>query len=78
LLSGADPAAVRRLDNWVKPRFPLTGGDLIALGLPPGPVVARTLQAVERDWVEGGFAEGEAAALSLARRHVDQALRSSQ
>jgi poly(A) polymerase len=78
LLCGTDPAAVRRLDGWAKPRFPLTGGDLIALGLPPGPVVARTLQAVEREWVEGGFVEGEAAALSLARRHVDQALRSSQ
>src|SRR3546814_4039746 len=51
-----DPAT--RLDilrEWQRPHFPLTGGDLIAMGLRPGPVVAKTLQAIERQWIEDGL-----------------------
>jgi poly(A) polymerase len=56
----------------------VSGGDLIAMGLEPGPVVAATLQAIERDWAASGFMTDSAAVRALARRHVDQALRSSQ
>jgi len=45
------------------------------MGLAPGPVVARTLQAIEREWAEAGFPPGGAAQRAIARRHVDQALR---
>ncbi len=80
LLDGGDRLPVEeigRLSRWSRPRFPLTGGDLIAMGLEPGPIVARTLQAIEREWIESGFpAEDEAR--RLARAHVDQALRDSQ
>ena len=61
-----------------RPRFTLGGGDLIAMGLSPGPVVARTLQAIERDWIERGFPSGDEEMRALARAHVDQALRASQ
>ncbi|WP_454885307.1 CCA tRNA nucleotidyltransferase [Sphingomonas oryzagri] len=37
------------------PRFPLTGGDLIGLGLLPGPIVAATLRQIETRWVKEGF-----------------------
>ena len=47
-----DAAAV---DMWNVPRLPLGGGELIRRGLKPGPVVAKTLQRIERDWVEAGF-----------------------
>ncbi|MDH7639710.1 CCA tRNA nucleotidyltransferase [Sphingomonas oryzagri] len=40
---------------WQAPRFPLTGGDLIRLGLIPGPIVAATLQQVEKQWLKEGF-----------------------
>ena len=59
------------------PRFPLGGGEIIAMGLAPGPVVARTLQAVERDWVAAGFPLDEGELRALARRRVDQALADS-
>jgi poly(A) polymerase len=77
LLGDGDPAAVRALDGWKRPRLAVGGGDLIALGLAAGPLVARTLQAVEREWAEGGFA-GEAEQRAIARRHVDQALAERQ
>ena len=54
LLQGlADDA--RHAEGFDVPRFPLTGGDLIRLGLIPGPIVAATLQQVEKQWVKEGF-----------------------
>ncbi|MEA3004292.1 MAG: poly(A) polymerase [Sphingomonadales bacterium] len=70
-------AAVRRLDGWQKPKLPVTGGMLLARGLEAGPVVARTLQAIERDWLEAGFPDGDAFATILETR-LGQALRDSQ
>ncbi len=71
-------ARIEDLRDWKRPRFALGGGDLIAMGLSPGPVVARTLQAVQRDWIERGFPSDEEEVRTLARVHVDQALRASQ
>jgi poly(A) polymerase len=70
LLAGEDPAA---LSDWQPPRLPLSGGELIGMGLTAGPEVARTLQAVERAWVEAGFPDREAAR-AIARAKVDDAL----
>ena len=69
---------VRRLNGYVRPRFPVSGGDLIAMGLSPGPVVAATMQAIEQEWLEGGFVLDAEGVRQLARTHVDQALRASQ
>ncbi|WP_294392706.1 CCA tRNA nucleotidyltransferase [uncultured Sphingomonas sp.] len=78
LLLHAPPTALEdalaQLRGWTLPRFPLTGGQLIALGLSPGPIVARTLQAIERQWVAEGFPEAERTG-ELARNAVAQALR---
>jgi len=78
LLGEADPASlkgtIQSLRNWEKPRLPLTGGDLIAMGLKPGPIVAATLQAIEREWIAQGFSSEEQAVRTLARTHVDRAL----
>ena len=41
--------------NWRVPALPIGGGELIKRGLKPGPVVTKTLRAVERAWVESGF-----------------------
>jgi poly(A) polymerase len=78
LLGDDDEARLRALEGWQRPRLRIGGGDLIAMGLEPGPLVARTLQAIERDWTRSGFPADGAAQRALARRHVDQALRSSQ
>ncbi len=49
------PAAAPEIEHWQAPRLPLSGGDLIAMGLTPGPQVARSLQALERQWIAAGF-----------------------
>jgi len=47
------------LQGWERPRLPIGGGDLIARGLPAGPVVAATLQAIERRWIAEAFPAGD-------------------
>jgi hypothetical protein len=48
------------------------------MGLSAGPVVAKTLQDLEREWIEGNFALDEEGVRQLARTRVDQLLRASQ
>jgi len=45
--------------RWNVPRLPIGGGELIRRGLKPGPVVAKTLQHIEREWVEAGFPDAD-------------------
>jgi poly(A) polymerase len=52
-------AAMASLKGWERPRLPVGGGDLIARGLKPGPVVAATLQAIERRWIAEDFPGGD-------------------
>ena len=72
------PDRLAGLAGWTRPRLPLSGGDLVAMGIAAGPQVAATLQAIEAEWAAGGFSENEAEARAIARRHVDQLLRSNQ
>ena len=51
-----------RLIDWNVPDFPIKGGDLIARGLRAGPVVAKTLKAIEAAWIEEGFPDQDRAA----------------
>lgn len=55
LLDEGTAEDVAALDGWQRPRLPVSGGDLIGLGLRAGPVVAAALQAVERRWIAEGF-----------------------
>lgn len=60
LLFGAEEDVAAMLDQlkgWEPPAFPLTGGDLIARGMEPGPEVSQTLAKLERKWVESGFSK---------------------
>lgn len=60
LLDGEVPSdSIVPLREWTPPALPITGGALIARGLPAGPDVARALKDVELAWVESGFADGE-------------------
>lgn len=43
--------------DWRAPRFPITGRDLIAEGVRPGPELGRELRAREEAWIAGGFGE---------------------
>ncbi len=49
------------LGQWTPPRFPLTGADVMALGVPKGPQVGKALSAVEQAWIDGDFQADKAA-----------------
>ena len=51
-----------QLIDWNVTGFPIKGGDLIARGLRAGPVVAKTLKAIEAAWIEEGFPDQDRAA----------------
>ena len=59
LLAGRAQEAAS-LAGWAPPRLPIGGAKLMAHGLPEGPVIARTIRAIEKRWVEDGFPTGAA------------------
>lgn len=46
--------------HWPVPRLPVTGKDLVARGLPPGPRIGEILSALEAWWIEAGFPDDPA------------------
>jgi poly(A) polymerase len=60
-------------DSWQRPRFVLTGRDVMQAGIPQGPDVGRLLAEVEDWWVEGDFAASESALRDRLKMAVDQA-----
>jgi poly(A) polymerase len=48
-------AKLREIAEWTAPRFPLTGGAIVARGVKAGPEVARLMHRIEGQWVAEGF-----------------------
>ena len=48
-------------DNYQRPRFPISGMDVMQAGVPEGPEVGKVLSKLEDWWVEGDFAADESA-----------------
>jgi poly(A) polymerase len=79
LLAAADGAIDRATlgrmlalaQSWQPPAFPLTGRDVTALGIAPGPSVGRLLAAVRQWWEDGDFAADRAACLARLRQIAD-------
>jgi poly(A) polymerase len=46
---------IARLTGWSVPVFEIKGGDVIAMGVPAGPTVAKTLQILEQYWIDQEF-----------------------
>jgi poly(A) polymerase len=46
-------------ERWAVPVLPVSGGDLLAAGMNPGPEIGVTLRALEDWWVASGFAPGK-------------------
>lgn len=63
-------ACLSALDGWEKPEFPLSGGDLIAMGLKAGPPVSRMLEEIRAQWIADGF-PGEDSLKEMARAAID-------
>jgi poly(A) polymerase len=67
-------SAIASLSDWQPPEFPIKGGDIVALGLRPGPKVAALLAQLRQDWIEADFPDG-AWVRARAGELVAQALR---
>jgi poly(A) polymerase len=70
-------AAVSDLASWALPKFPITGGAIVARGIEKGPDVARLMTRIETIWVLEGF-PGPERVKEIADEVVAQLLRSSQ
>lgn len=57
-------ARLDALAEFVPPRFPLAGADLLARGVPQGPRLGRLLETVRSWWEEQGFRPDRAACLA--------------
>ena len=60
-------------DSWQRPRFALTGRDVMQAGVPEGPDVGRLLAEVEDWWVGGDFTADEGALRDRLRTAIGQA-----
>jgi len=58
-------ALLAMADAWERPRFPLDGGNVMAAGVPQGPLIGKILGEVEEWWIDSDFIEDE---FSLAER----------
>jgi poly(A) polymerase len=58
-------ALLAMADAWVRPKFPLDGGNVMTAGVSQGPLIGRILSEVEAWWVDSDFIEDE---FSLAER----------
>ena len=59
---------LKMAEGWQRPRFTLTGRDVMQAGVPEGPEVGRVLARLEDWWVEEDFAVEE----SLLRRRLKE------
>jgi poly(A) polymerase/tRNA nucleotidyltransferase (CCA-adding enzyme) len=64
-----------RLAALPRPRFPLEGRDVLALGVPEGPRVGSLLRAVRLWWLDGGCLAGPKALRAELERMVRQGCR---
>jgi poly(A) polymerase len=76
LAAAADPAndagaalaeALAETASWQQKPLPITGHDVMGLGLPAGPAVGEVLAKVEGWWIASNFAPDHAACLEQAR-----------
>ena len=57
-------------DTWNPPKLPLTGQDVIDLGIKPGPVLGQLLSGVEAWWMAQNFVPDRDACLQQLRQSV--------
>ncbi|WP_312223221.1 CCA tRNA nucleotidyltransferase [Rhizobium rhizoryzae] len=64
---------LKRAIAFVKPQFPVSGADLVELGLSPGPKFGKVLGQLEAEWVERNFVDDRAALTTRLATIIEQA-----
>jgi len=67
---GALKDLLRFGESWREPRFPVSGADLEARGLAPGPAFGKLLAALEEWWVAADFQPDRDACLAELERRI--------
>jgi len=57
-------------DNWERPQFPLSGTDVVAAGVPKGPLVGKVLRDVETWWIDSDFPDDKLALVERLKAAV--------
>jgi poly(A) polymerase len=70
--SGAWRMLLQMAENWQRPRFALSGRDVMQAGVPEGPDVGRILAQVEDWWVGWDFTADEGALRDRLTAAIDQ------
>ncbi|TRL40122.1 CCA tRNA nucleotidyltransferase [Rhizobium straminoryzae] len=65
-------ALLARAEAFARPVFPLTGGDVMALGISAGPRVGQLLHDLEAFWLERNFAPDKAALTARLKDLADK------
>ncbi len=55
VMNGYAPKALNIIQNWDIPDFPISGGDLIAKGIPEGKELGEELHRLEQKWIDSDF-----------------------
>jgi poly(A) polymerase len=55
---------------WTPPAFMVSGKDLIAAGMTPGPALGEMLKRIEEAWIAAGMPEGREAQMQILREHL--------
>jgi poly(A) polymerase len=66
-------ASLAQAQAWPIPRLPVTGADLLALGVPAGERLGRWLRQIEDGWIEADFTADRAACLAMLGRLITEA-----
>ncbi|SDO82316.1 poly(A) polymerase [Phyllobacterium sp. YR620] len=61
------------LKDYARPKFPLSGGDLVTAGLSKGPDVGKVQRALEDEWIESGFSLERDELLARIPHHAGKA-----
>ena len=69
--SGSWHKLLELADNWHKPKCPVSGVDIIALGVPTGPTIGEIFGDIEDWWIAGNFQAGREQTLAQLRRILD-------
>jgi len=62
--SAAWPGRLAIAEHWTPPPFPLTGDDVAAAGVAPGPAMGRLLRTLQDEWLAQDFPPDRAALLA--------------
>lgn len=58
--------------RWSPPAMPVSGADVLALGIPPGPRIGRAMKAFEAWWIEAGFPDDRSAHITRLAALAEQ------